>query len=341
MTRWLTALIACLLSVAAARAETHAGAYVNRPEVREFIASLVQRHGFVESELVRVFSRVHPVTPVLEAIAAPSEKVRSWEEYRALFLSERRIAGGVTFWKRHRRALERAEREFGVPAEYIVAIIGVETLYGQNTGRWRVVEALATLAFDYSPRAAFFRDELEHYLLLVRDEGLEVFELRGSYAGAFGIPQFMPGSARRYAVDYDGSGGIDLSRSAVDAIGSVANFLRQHGWKRGAGVQAPARVHGDAYRAFATGSVEARHTVAELAAAGVEPGIPLPPDEKAALIELATPGKDSDFRLGLHNFYVLTRYNRSALYAAAAHDLASAVRAAYQATRKAAQEPGK
>lgn len=340
MKRSLAALMAALV-MAGARAETRDDAYVHRPEVREFIAGLVQRHGFVEAELVRLFSRVHPVAPILEAIAAPSEKVRSWQDYRALFLSERRIAGGVGFWKRHRRALERAEREFGVPAEYIVAIIGVETLYGQNTGRFRVIEALATLAFDYSPRAAFFRNELEDYLLLARDEGLEVFALRGSYAGAFGIPQFMPGSARRYAVDYDRSGAIDLSRSATDAIGSVGNFLREHGWKPGAGVQAIARVNGQAYRGFATGSVEARHTVAELAAAGVEPATPLPADERVALIELATPGQESEFRLGLHNFYVLTRYNRSALYAAAAHDLARAVRTAYLAARKAGQEPGR
>ncbi|HYD57946.1 MAG TPA: lytic murein transglycosylase, partial [Burkholderiales bacterium] len=210
---------------------------------------------------------------------------------------------------------------------------GVETLYGRNTGRWRVIDALSTLAFDHPPRAPFFRDELESYLLLARDENLKVFALRGSYAGAFGIPQFMPGSARRYAVDFDGSGAIDLSRSAVDSIGSVANFLRQHGWRPGGEVQAPARVTGEGYRAFATGSVEARHTVAELSAAGVEPDAPLPAEEKAALIELATPGQESEFRLGLHNFYVLTRYNRSAFYAAAAHDLAGAVRAAYEPGR--------
>ncbi|HYD58015.1 MAG TPA: lytic murein transglycosylase B, partial [Burkholderiales bacterium] len=246
-----------------ARAETHTDAYVHRPEVRQFIDELVERHGFVEAELVRLFSRVRPVAPILEAIATPSEKVRSWQDYRSLFMTERRIAGGVAFWKKHRRTLERAEREFGVPAHYIVAIIGVETLYGQNTGRWRVVEALATLAFDYPPRSSFFRQELESYLLLARDEGLEVFALRGSYAGAFGIPQFMPGSARRYAVDFDRSGSIDLSRSPIDAIGSVANFLKQHGWRTGAAVQLPARATGEEWRAFATGSMEARHALAE------------------------------------------------------------------------------
>jgi membrane-bound lytic murein transglycosylase B len=327
----LAACLACFAFTVGAQAP--APPYATRPEVRAFIADLVERHGFVERELVRLFSRVRPVEPILEAIATPSEKVRSWADYRALFLTERRITGGVAFWKKHRRALERAEREYGVPAEYIVAIIGVETLYGQNTGRWRVVEALATLAFDYPPRAPFFRQELEHYLLLARDEGLEVFALRGSYAGAFGIPQFMPGSARRYAVDYDGSGSIDLSRSATDAIGSVANFLKQHGWKTGAPVLFPARVTGEAWRDFATGSVEARHALAQLAGAGVEiPGAP-DPEEKAALVELATPGSASEFRVGLQNFYVLTRYNRSALYASAAHDLARAVRGAYEPGR--------
>ncbi len=328
-------IAAGLLSLACgAAAQGPAAPYAARPEVRAFITDLVERHGFVERELVRLFTRVRPVEPILEAIATPSEKVRSWQDYRSLFLTERRIAGGIAFWKKHRRALERAEREFGVPAEYIVAIIGVETLYGRNTGRWRVVEALATLAFDYPPRAGFFRQELEHYLLLARDEGLEVFALRGSYAGAFGIPQFMPGSARRYAVDYDRSGSIDLSRSATDAIGSVANFLKQHGWQTGAEVQFPARVSGEAWRAFATGSVEARHSLAELAAAGVEVEGASAPEEKAALIELATPGAESDVRVGLHNFYVLTRYNRSALYASAAHDLARAVREGYEPGRR-------
>jgi membrane-bound lytic murein transglycosylase B len=326
-------LAACLASISlCALAQEPSTPYGQRAEVRAFIADLVARHGFVEAELLRLFSRVRPAQPILDAIAAPSEKVRTWQDYRALFLTERRVAGGVAFWKKHRRTLARAEQEFGVPAEYIVAIIGVETLYGQNTGRWRVVEALATLAFDYPPRAAFFRQELEHYLLLARDEGLEVFALRGSYAGAFGIPQFMPGSARRYAVDFDGSGSIDLSRSATDAIGSVANFLREHGWKPGATVLLPAQASGEAWRALATGSVEMRHTLAELAAAGVR-AEGAAPDEKAALIELATPGMESELRVGLQNFYVLTRYNRSAFYASAAHDLARAVRAAY--------EPGK
>jgi membrane-bound lytic murein transglycosylase B len=281
----------------------------------------------VEKELVFLFSRVRPIESIVKAISTPPDKARSWQDYRAIFLDERRIAGGVTFWGANRAALERAEREFGVPAQYVVAIIGVETLYGRNTGRFRVVDALATLAFDYPPRAEFFRDELVQYLLLARDEGLDVFSLRGSYAGAFGIPQFRPGSARRFAVDFDGNGSIDLSRSPTDAVGSVANFLLRHGWQRGGEVLLPARVQGEGYRAYATGSVEPRFTVGELAGAGVTSDLSDKlATQRAALIELASTGTASEFRIGLQNFYALTRYNRSAFYASAVHDLARAIK---------------
>jgi membrane-bound lytic murein transglycosylase B len=257
--------------------------YGERAEVRSFIRDLVERHGFVEGELKTLFSRVYRVDPVLQAIVPPAESPR-WGDYRALFVNPRRITGGLDFWKIHAGPLARAEREFGVPAEIIVAIIGVETLYGRNTGRWRVVEALATLAFDYPPRAKFFREELEAYLLLAREAGFDVFSVRGSYAGAIGIPQFMPGSLRRYAVDFDGDGAIDLRANPADAIGSVANFLKQHGWQAGEEVQRKASGDGE------TGG--------------------------GVLINLGT-----EQRIGLANFQVLMRYNRSALYAAAVADL--------------------
>jgi membrane-bound lytic murein transglycosylase B len=188
-----------------------------------------------------------------------------------------------------------------------------------------VVDALTTLAFDYPPRARFFRSELENYLLLARDNGLDVFAVRGSYAGAIGIPQFMPSSTRRYAVDFDGNGAIDLRRSPTDAIGSVANFLKEHGWQPGAEVLLEARVGGDAWRALADGSVDPKHAQSDLRAAGVEfEG--MPEGVRAILVELETPAKPSDHRIGLHNFWVLTRYNRSAFYASAVHDLAQALK---------------
>jgi membrane-bound lytic murein transglycosylase B len=317
-----------LIPLLCAPAFGHAS-YAGRPEVQAFVRELVQRHGFQEKELKRMFSRVQRVAPVLDAISRPAERVRSWEEYRALLVTDRRIAEGVEFWKRYRRTLERAQRKYGVAPEYVVAIIGVETFYGRNTGNWRVVDALTTLAFDYPPRAGFFRGELEHYLLLARDASADVFSMRGSYAGAIGIPQFMPSSARRYAVDFDGSGSIDLQKSRSDAIGSVANFLKLHGWQRDADVLLDARLTDDAARAYADGSLEPRHPVVVLRQAGIEFDSPRIPGASGALIELASAERPSDYRIGLRNFHVLTRYNRSALYAAAVADLARELRKVY------------
>jgi membrane-bound lytic murein transglycosylase B len=319
-------LLSLLLVCAPALAQ---GSYVGRADVEAFVRELAQRHGLVESELKRVFAKAQRLDPVLEAIARPAERVRSWDEYRALMLTERRIAEGVGFWKKYPRTLERAEKKYGVPPEVVVAIIGVETFYGRNTGNWRVVDALATLAFDYPPRAGFFRSELEQYLLMAREAGLDVFSVRGSYAGAIGIPQFMPSSARRYAVDFDGNGRIDLQKSRTDAIGSVANFLKVHGWQRDADVAVAARVSGEAWRGFSSGRFEPKHSLSELRQGGVEFDSPEPAGATGVLIELANGERPSEFRVGLRNFYVITRYNRSALYAAAVTDLSKALRKAY------------
>jgi membrane-bound lytic murein transglycosylase B len=319
-------LITLLLALAAPTA--WATGYAERGEVQGFIREIAERHGFAEQDLKYLFSRVRRADPVLEAIKPQPPKARSWEEYRGNFVNEKRIAAGNEFWKKHRRQLARAESRYGVPAEYIVAIIGVETYYGRNSGRWRVVDALTTLAFDYPARGAYFRSELEQYLLLAREQGKDAFSMRGSYAGAIGIPQFMPSSTRRYAVDFDGNGAVDLRRSAADAIGSVANFLRQHGWQPGAEVLLEARVDGEGWRPFADGSVDPKHPQSDLRAAGIAfDG--LPEGVRAILVELETPDRPSDYRVGLHNFWVLTRYNRSAFYASAVHDLAQALKKSY------------
>jgi membrane-bound lytic murein transglycosylase B len=304
--------------------------YSDRPEVQTFAREFAERHGWKESELKRVFAKTQRLEPVLEAIARPAERVKTWDEYRALLITERRINEGVEFWKKYQNTLARAEKKYGVPPEYVVAIIGVETSYGRNTGNWRVVDALTTLAFDYPPRAGFFRAELESYLLMAREARLDVFSVRGSYAGAIGIPQFMPSSARRYAVDFDGNGRIDLQKSRSDAIGSVANFLKVHGWERDADVQVPARVSGDAWRPFVSGRFEPKHSMTEMRAAGIEFDSPEPAGATGVLVELANaPERPSEFRIGLRNFYVITRYNRSALYAAAVSDLANELKKAY------------
>lgn len=311
--------------------------YSKRPEVQGFVRDLAERHGFAESDLLSLFARVKRTEPVLQAIQLPPEKTRSWPEYRATFLEDRRIAAGLAFWTANAKALERAEQLYGVPPEYILAILGVETFYGRQTGRYRVLDALTTLAFDYAPRGQYFRNELENYLLLARANGLDALSMRGSYAGAIGMPQFMPGSARRYAVDFDGDGAIDLRTNASDAIGSVGNFLKEHGWQAGREVLLAARVEGEAYKPYADGRLEPHYPVAELTRAGVQI-VDLTTDleaERGALIELPGVREPSEWRVGLKNFHVLTRYNRSAFYAAAVTDLARELRA----RKKSASEP--
>jgi len=301
--------------------------YGEREDVTRFIDELVARHAFDAGELRQVFARARRENAVLAAMQAQPRQADSWETYRALFVSERHVRMGLDFWKEHRRSLARARAIYGVPEEIIVAIIGVETFYGRNTGRWRVIDALTTLAFDYPPRAPFFRGELENYLLFARDAELDVFSVHGSYAGAIGIPQFMPTSYLRFAVDFDGDGAIDLRANATDAVGSVANFLSRHGWRPGEAVQRRARIVGEGYEALIVDYPVPKHTLEELASAGVRPrGPALPTDTRAALLRLQTPDRPADYRIALQNLYVLTRYNRSVFYALSVADLAEQLR---------------
>ena len=320
------AFLACACSVHSAPPAP--APYGQREDVSGFIREMVERHGFVEHELVFLFSRARREPSILAAIAPPGEpRARSWQQYRARFLSESRIAEGVEFWRLNRAALERAAGEHGVAEEIVVAIIGIETAYGRQMGTWRVIDALSTLAFDYPPRAEYFRSELEQYLLFTREAGLDVFSVRGSYAGAIGIPQFMPGSYRRFAVDFDGDGEVNLRGSTADAIGSVANFLARHGWRRGERIQLPARVSGEAHRELLERGIEPKTALGELKHFGVEARTDLALETPVALIDLESEGAPTEYRLGLRNFYVLTRYNRSTLYAAAVVDLAQEIKA--------------
>ncbi len=330
--RLLTALLAFALvsSITAAAAAQ----YAERETVRQFITEMVDKHGFVGTELRTLFSRARFQPSIIKAITPPVDPgAKSWQAYRARFLTPQRIQAGVEFRERHREALARAAGLYGVPEEIIVAIIGVETVYGRNTGSYRVIDALTTLAFDYPPRAEFFRGELEHFLLYARDAGIDTLALKGSYAGAIGIPQFMPGSYRRYAVDLDGDGRQDLSGSFADAIGSVANFLQAHGWERGQPVAFAAQVQGGNYRKLVDAGIKPTYRYSDLAnfgvnVSGVNAGGEARADAPCALIELETPGEASAYLVGLTNFYALTRYNRSSLYAAAVLDLAQAVKSA-------------
>ena len=304
-----------------------------RDDVREFIAQLAARHGFVESELRFVFSRARHYPAIIELITPPAHpRARSWQAYRARFIEPVRIQGGIALWNKYAGDLARAEAQYGVPAEVIVAIIGVETVYGRNSGNWRVIDALSTLAFDYPKRAEFFRGELENYLLFAREHDLDVFSVRGSYAGAIGIPQFMPSSWRKWAVDFDGDSRIDLRDSFVDSIGSVASFLKGHGWEAGAPIAYPAQVSGDIYKEFLARDILPTTPIAELARFGVssEPLLRrgLPSDTPTALIDLVTPDKPTEYWVGLKNFYVITRYNRSSFYAMSVMELGAAIREA-------------
>ncbi len=317
-------LFALALAWQAAASAAEPPAYLQRKEVAQFIDEMAQKHGFTHQELGRVLGQAQFQPAVIKAMERlPESPLSSWQVYRAVFLNSQRVEAGVQFWTRHAEAIGRAVAEFGVPGEIIVAILGVETVYGRNVGSYRVIDALATLTFDYPKRAEFFREELENYLVFAREMSIDPLAIKGSYAGAIGIPQFMPGSYRRFAVDYDGDGRVDLAASPADAIGSVGNFLRAHGWMRGEPVAFGAQVTGEAWRWLVDGGVIPVYRAGDLPEFGVKPAAPVPAEVLCALIELESQGQPSDFRVTLQNFYVLTRYNRSSFYATAVIDLAA------------------
>lgn len=293
------------------------------PGIPRFIDEMVSKHQFKHDELVQVFKRAERRQTIIDAISRPAT-LKPWPEYRAAFINPSRIGGGLEFWLRHADALQRAETQYGVPQEIIVALIGVETGYGRNAGKFSTLDALTTLAFDYPRRADFFRGELEQYLLLAREQGFDLFKVQGSYAGALGIPQFMPGSYRKYAVDFSGDGKIDLLRDPVDAIGSVANYLKQYGWLSGELVAVRAGV-GEDHR---VGSLMEARAVAEWAVEGVKPGEEVAADKKARLIDF-TVGDGKEFWLAFGNFDAITRYNNSDFYAMSVFQLAEALRVAH------------
>ncbi|MFO1350685.1 MAG: lytic murein transglycosylase B [Gammaproteobacteria bacterium] len=306
------------------------GPFAARPEVKAFIRTVARKHGFNSTTLDDLFARIEPRADIIAKISRPAEQTKPWYAYRRIFLDQQRIFSGVTFWNTYRQALERANQVYGVPAEIIVAILGVETRYGEITGNNGVLEALSTLAFDYPKRADFFRQELEHYLLLTREENIDPLSLNGSYAGAMGLAQFMPSSYRSYAVDFDGDGHRDLWRNPIDAIGSVANYLSKHGWRRGAPVVTPATVQGDQYQNLISSNSNSsnfkpRHAIVELRQQGVTPQLKTGDSDRAVLLELDGDG-GAEHWLGFYNFYVITRYNRSPLYAMAVYQLGREIR---------------
>ncbi|MEI7445944.1 MAG: lytic murein transglycosylase B [Burkholderiales bacterium] len=300
----------------------------DRADVREFVRDMVDRHGFDEVALTTLFTRTRSSELAVKLMQpAPPGFRRSWIAYRARFVEPIRIREGLRFWTAHADTVRRASREYGVPEEILVSIIGVETIYGRHTGDFRVMDALATLSFDYPRRAAYFREELEHYLLLAREGGFDPLDWRGSFAGAVGLPQFMPGSIRRHAVDFDGDGRIDLRSSVADAIGSVARFLANHGWERDGPTHFAAAVEDEirAKPAIDGGSPPAMTALA-LAELGVTSPQEIPADRRLYLVDLPNGDDTTHYVLGANNFWVVTRYNRSFFYAMAVIDLARALK---------------
>ena len=318
--------LAILLSLCVFSApHAYAKNYYDRDEVKSFIKRMVKQHDFEHSYLKSLFKKARAQTSVLKAIKAPAERKKKWFEYRPIFVNEARIQGGIEYWQQHQNILRAVEQQYGVPAEIIVAVIGVETYYGRLTGKHPVFDSLVTLGFDYPPRSKFFLSELEHYLLLCREEGFEPTALLGSYAGAMGRGQFISSSYRRYAVDFNQDGKRDLWHSDEDAIGSVANYFHAHGWKSNHVVTSSAQFNGDAGSIDHSNSLKPGFTYGELNAQGFVSDMPVGMQEKLSLFVLdGNHGKE--YWLGLHNFYVITRYNHSEMYALAVFQLSQEIK---------------
>lgn len=325
----LTILIAAVAMPAFAQSGYDAAA-AERARAR-FIDRMVAGHGYDRDGLEQLLADAHIDATILEAIARPAERVVPWFDYRAIFLTEQRIADGVRFWQAHHALIERTAERFGVAPEVLVAILGVETFYGQRMGRYRVIDALSTLAFAYPPRADFFARELESFLLLHREEGYSLAEALGSYAGAMGAGQFIPSSYRMYAVDGNDDGHRNLWSDWSDILASVANYLSRHGWRDGEPVAVAAQRAARVGAAAPSNRLELDTTVDELRARGYEFDAALPAAAKAAAFSFEASPSATEYWVGLNNFWVITRYNRSTKYALAVHELSQAIRSEFLA----------
>jgi membrane-bound lytic murein transglycosylase B len=299
--------------------------YSQREDVQAFIASMVQKHQYNNDQLQNWFTSAHKLDSVLESISKPAEATLTWKQYRPIFITAKRIEGGVEFMHENRELLARAEKHYGVPADLIAAIIGVETYYGKRSGGTSVFDSLTTLGFDYPPRAKFFLSELEQFLLLAKEENIDVTTIHGSYAGAMGMPQFISSSYRHYAVDFDGDGKRDLWNSKADVIGSVANYFSAHGWVPGEPVVFAAQATKKISDPLRT-NLKPYTTMKALREQGITTQVALADDTSVTLLSFEGAQGDEHW-LGLQNFYVITRYNHSTLYAMAVHQLSQELRA--------------
>ena len=321
---FLLAALACAPAGAQPEDAVAGGFDLQRPEIIEFVNDVVSRDGLNRKDVRALLKEAQPQPKIIEIMNRPLERVAPWWEYRDHFMSAERISEGTGFWLDHKISLEQISARYQVPCEYLVAILGVETRYGRQTGRYRVLDALATLAFDYPPRHSYFREELEQFLLLAKEDQLNPLTATGSYAGAMGAPQFMPSSYRRYAVDVHTDRRRDLWGDWDDILASVANYLHQYGWVAGGPVLAETRLEPEPSFQIEPHNLELNQTVESLAAHGVQVEMSVPADTAVVLIS-AEQRDGPAYRVGFHNFYVLTRYNASARYAMVVHELAQAV----------------
>ena len=329
MSIFLMAVLYLITALSAAHAsDVENNSLAGRPEVQTFISEMVTRHGFDSASLNGIFSQVQLKPNIIKAITRPAES-KTWSEYRSLFLTPVRVDNGENFWHANAGTLALASKTYGVPESMIIAIIGVETLYGKYTGSYRVLDALSTLAFDYPRRAEYFREELENFLLMTREENIDPLSLKGSYAGAMGVAQFMPGSQRRFGVDFDGNGLREIGQNITDAIGSVANYFIAHGWEHDQPVAVRAQVSGERYLDLVNMGFNLTHSIDKMREYGVTPAEPLPGSAMAMLIRLETEG-EPEYWLGLNNFKVITAYNRSKYYAMAVYQLSREIQAMHQ-----------
>jgi membrane-bound lytic murein transglycosylase B len=298
----------------------------DRKDVQAFIKEMVEEHDFDRAVLTSVLADARVKDSILEAISKPAEKTLTWADYRKIFITKERVAAGADFWRENQEMLKAISEETGVPCEILVGIIGVETYFGRITGNHRVLDALATLAFDYPPRSKFFRKELREFLLLVREEEMAATDATGSYAGAMGRPQFMPSSFRAYAVDSTGDGKRDIWNNWADVAGSVANYFLRHGWKPGEEVTARATLSSQWRGPMPepANTLKAQDTIESLSKKGVMFATALDQDSVGTL--LTYEGADGvEHWVGFHNFFVITRYNHSVMYALAVHQLGNEI----------------
>lgn len=319
----LTVISLCVGASATAHAMADPRPFDDKAAINAFIENMVKEHQYDKNTLTELFGKARLHQSIIDAISRPAES-KPWYAYRKIFITRERIRGGVQFWQENADVIAKIAKKYQVSPEIIVAIVGVETRYGRHKGNYPVLDSLATLAFAYPPRARFFKSELEQYLLMTREEKLDPLEQKGSYAGAMGMPQFISSSFRNYAVDFDGDGTRDLWGNVADALGSVGNYFKRHGWVAGLPVAHKVEVHGLKYKQLLGKSLKPRYTQDELMLAGVTLPNGIPKDIKGNLLELDS-GDGPEYWVTWQNFYAISRYNHSALYSMAVYQLSQEI----------------